>query len=86
MQEDEINNIINDILKEVKKVSDKVGPYNSVHEGYAVMLEEFDELWDEVKRKDKNYTAMYNEAMQVACTSIRFMQLVKKLKRDNNML
>lgn len=82
--EDDMDEIMNNILELVNKISDKFPPYNSVHEGYAVMLEEFDELWDEVKRKDKNYTAMYNEAMQVACTAIRFMQLVKKRKRDNN--
>jgi len=78
--DDKIDQMINDILKEVKRVSGKVGPYHSVHEGYAVMLEEFDELWDEVKLKDKNYIRMYNEATQVACTAIRFMELIDKLK------
>lgn len=62
MNEDEIDKIMNDILKEVKQVSEKFPPYHSVHEGYAIMLEEFDELWDEVKQKDKNHTRMYNEA------------------------
>lgn len=84
--DENIDQIMNDILKEVKQVSDKVGPYHSVHERYAVMLEEFDELWDEVKKKDKNHTRMYNEAKQVACTAIRFMELVDKLKRDNNII
>lgn len=86
MNEDEIDKIMNDILQEVKRVSGKVGPYHSVHEGYAVMLEEFDELWDEVKQKDKNYTRMYNEAKQVACTAIRFMELIEEIKRDNNII
>lgn len=49
--------------------------YNSAHEGYAVILEELDELWDEVKKKnslrDKNL--MKKEAVQVASSSIRFI-------------
>lgn len=84
--DDNIDQIMNDILKEVKQVSEKFPPYHSVHEGYAVMLEEFDELWDEVKLKDKNHTRMYNEAKQVACTAIRFMELIEEIKRDNNII
>lgn len=86
MPEYDIDKIVKDILKEVNQVSEKVGPYHSVHEGYAVMLEEFDELWYEVKQKDKNYTKMYNEATQVACTAIRFMELVLKKKHESNIL
>ena len=85
-QEIEIDKILNDILKEVKRTQDKFPPYNSVHEGYAIMLEEFDELWDEVKQKDHNYTRMYNKAKQIAYTAIRFMELVEKRKRDNNIM
>jgi hypothetical protein len=29
----------------------KHGPVNSIHEGYAVILEELDEVWNEVKKK-----------------------------------
>ena len=86
MQEDDIDKIVKDILKEVNQVSEKVGPYHSVHEGYAVMLEEFDELWYEVKQKDKNFTKMYDEAKHVACTAIRFMESVQKKKHENNIL
>jgi hypothetical protein len=51
--------------------------FNSGHEGYAVILEELDELWTEVKdnkRPDaKRVPAMRKEATQVAAMAIRFM-------------
>lgn len=44
------------------------------HEGYAVILEELDELWDEVKKNQRNYD-LFNqrkEAIQCAAMCIRF--------------
>lgn len=37
-------------LTEARQLHD---PINSLHEGYAVILEEVDELWDEARRKRK---------------------------------
>ena len=47
---------------------------NSAHEGYGVLLEEFDELWAWVKTKQKNRNidAMRQEALQIAAMAIRF--------------
>ena len=47
----------------------------SHHEGYAIILEELDELWDEIKRKPlyRNEDALRKEALQVAAMSIRFV-------------
>lgn len=44
------------------------------HEGYAVILEEVDELWDEVKKNQRNYDipAQRKEAIQIAAMAIRF--------------
>ncbi len=49
---------------------------NSAHEGYAVILEELDELWEHVKtnQKRRDLVAMRKEALQVAATAIRFVQ------------
>ena len=46
---------------------------HSAHEAYAVILEEVDELWDEVKKKRKNrdIDAMRNELIQIAAMAVR---------------
>ena len=45
--------------------------FNSAHEGYAVLLEELDELWEEVKRNDRG--KQYEEGIQVAAMALRFL-------------
>jgi NTP pyrophosphatase (non-canonical NTP hydrolase) len=44
------------------------------HEGYAVILEELDELWDEVKKNQRNYdlAAQRKEVIQCAAMCLRF--------------
>lgn len=48
--------------------------FNSAHEGFAVLQEEVDELWDHVKtnQKRRDLIAMRKEAIQVAAMAIRF--------------
>jgi len=48
--------------------------FNSAHEGYAVLLEELDELWEHVKcnQKRRDIAAMRKEAIQVAAMALRF--------------
>lgn len=50
-------------------------PMNSAHEGYAVLAEEVDELWDHVKVKQgsRNIPEMTYEAVQVATMALRFI-------------
>ncbi len=46
----------------------------SAHHGYAVILEELDELWDEVKKRSsiRDLDHMWREAIQVAAMGLRF--------------
>jgi hypothetical protein len=48
--------------------------FTSPHEGYAVILEELDELWDEVRasKPGSGRDAMRKEAIQVAAMALRF--------------
>lgn len=54
--------------------SEKYPAMNTPHEGYAVLLEEVDELWAHVKVKQgrRNLEAMRKEAIQVAAMALRF--------------
>lgn len=67
--------------KTIKSLTDELGRANrrygstftSAHEGYAVLLEELDELWDEVKKKHPDKYRMYEEAVQVGAMAMKFI-------------
>ena len=42
------------------------GDFHSLHEGYAALLEEKDELWDLLKKKRPDIDEVIYEAIQVA--------------------
>lgn len=65
------------VMVELINAIKRFAPFNSAHEGFAVIHEEFDELKKEVwknpaKYPDRNEN-MYNEAKQVAAMAMRFM-------------
>jgi hypothetical protein len=59
-------------LIEARLACSKWKPFNSPHEGYAVILEELDELWNEVKKKAPSKDRLRLEARQIAAMTIRF--------------
>lgn len=63
------------VASEVARISEKFALYHSAHEGYAVMQEEMDELWTEVKKRAgaRSATALRIEAIHVAVTAVRFL-------------
>jgi len=65
------------VMDEVLSATSKFPQFNSAHEGYAVLLEEVDELWQEVKH-GKNPSDMTLEAIQVAAMGVRFLMDVCK--------
>ena len=64
--------VIVEIIQEYNRAIKKFGSFASTHEGYAVILEELDELWDEIK-KNSNKKDMRKEAIQVAAMGFRFI-------------
>lgn len=63
-----------DALSELWSARSRFPDFHSAHEGYAVVLEELDELWDEVRTRDerRDMPRMRREAIQVAAMAIRF--------------
>jgi hypothetical protein len=63
------------IVAELRRATAMNGPFHSAHEGYGVMKEEFDELWDEIKRKaiDRDPAKMQKEAIQLGAMAMRFI-------------
>ena len=76
-----IDEIIESVKAELIKAMTKFPPFHSTHEGYAVILEEFDEMWEEIKTMG-SYTPthrLYKEAIQVAAMAIRFVYDMHRL-------
>ena len=63
---------IHEIIYEYAQATKKFGKFASTHEGYAVILEEIDELWDEIKQ-NADKSSMRKEAVQVAAMGFRFI-------------
>lgn len=63
------------VLDEISRAKNKhPGDFHSAHEGYAVIHEELDELWDEVKKDGGGRDlAALKEAKQTAAMAIRYM-------------
>jgi NTP pyrophosphatase (non-canonical NTP hydrolase) len=66
--------VANEVFLELERAISKFPTFNSTHEGYAVLLEEVDELWEEIKQKEKDHPAIREEAIQVAAMAIRFIR------------
>ena len=70
-----IAKIMDGIEAELRSASAEHEGFHSAHEGWSVILEEVDELWDEVKKKAKlrDKKLMAAEATQVAAMAARFI-------------
>lgn len=71
---DDVTVIADKVAAEVRRARGLHSAFNSAHEGYAVILEELDELKAEVwkKRSVRDIDLMRTEALQVAAMAIRF--------------
>lgn len=68
---------LGDAFNELMDAREVFGPMVSAHEGWAVLYEEVDELWTEVKGNKGDpvayRAAMRKEAVQVAAMAIAFI-------------
>lgn len=71
------------IAHEYTRAASKFGRLNSLHEAYAVILEEVDELWSEVKVKQENraWNKIEEELVDIAAMCVAtLLDLVAKRK------
>jgi len=70
-----IPTVISMVETELLSATKRYGPFRSSHEGYAVIKEELDELWEEIRKKPyhRSHTALRKEAIQVAAMAARFV-------------
>lgn len=71
------------IYKELQSAREKFPDFNSAHEGWAIIKEELDELWEVVKENQATNgrnARLRKEAIQVAAMAVRFLQDMKNFK------
>lgn len=61
------------VVREFLRAERKHKPMNSPHEGYAVIAEELDELWDEVKADRGRDFSGLEEAVHVSAMGLRYV-------------
>lgn len=71
---DDYGKAIADAAVELGEAARKFPPFHSAHEGFAILKEEVDELWEEVRAKQgaRNMANLRKEAIQVAAMALRF--------------
>ncbi len=81
------SDVILDVAAELEGARRLHAPMASPHEAYAVILEELDEAWDEIKKKVCDPGRIRHELVQVAAMAIRAIQDLRlkagSLKTEN---
>lgn len=72
--------VLTDAYNELLFATAKFPPMHSMHEGYAVILEELEELKEHVFKKPHSKELAYYEAKQIAAMALRFMHDLEQMK------
>jgi hypothetical protein len=68
-----IQTVILDVEVELHNAESLHSPAHSYHEAFAILKEEVDELWEEIKQKEPCNQRITSEATQVAAMALRFL-------------
>lgn len=76
-EDDPVISVLAAIADEYRRAVASNAPFHSAHEGFAVIDEERDELWDEVKTNPRKHpernVKMQKEAIQLGAMAVRFL-------------
>ena len=70
--EGKIDGFLAQVETEYLKARAKFGDFKSPHEGYAVIFEELDELWDLVKENQGRSVKTREECIQIAAMAMAY--------------
>lgn len=72
----EIESIITEIKTEYERSKKLYNDFNSNHEAYAVILEELDEVWDEIKKTKeiRGNENIHKELIQVGAMVVKYIE------------
>jgi NTP pyrophosphatase (non-canonical NTP hydrolase) len=85
MSDENIRHNLIDIVNEYNRAVSMFSDFKNPHEGYATLLEEVDELWDEIKgnKKPGAIERMRKEAVQVAAMALRFLVMLDEMQENS---
>lgn len=71
-----MNKLLNEIQTEYERSNSKYPAFHSTHEGYAVIAEEVDELWDLVRQNKgvQGNDQFRKECIQIAAMAVKFVK------------
>ncbi len=74
--------LLQPVIQELRRAEAKFAPFHSAHEGWAVLYEEVDELWDAVKMQysPERDEQLMKEAIQVTAMGLRFLLFLRGAK------
>jgi len=83
-----LNAILSEVHVEASEARMKFHSYHSMHEGYAVLLEELEELWDEIKKhqEHRDLEAIRKELVQVASVAVLFLYDFENITKNKELL
>lgn len=85
-KQDLMESNVESIVNECQNAMFNWPEFHSAHEGFAVLAEEVDELWEHVKtnHKKQDISKMKTECIQIAAMALRFATEICDTKKANN--
>lgn len=69
----DFDTIVKLVKEELERANEKFPMFYSKHHGYAVILEELEEMWDEIKMRKPNPCFVQRECIQMTTMCFKFL-------------
>lgn len=70
-----VGKTIKAIIAEYNRAINRNGPFNSTYEGWAILIQKMEELWEEIKKVEAGNSGekLHKYAAQIGALAMRFM-------------